>query len=110
MLNADQASVAEVAYVQVAADGSSPNLNSGVTTSRQGAGEYTVTLPAGEGQTYDLIFAQVIGQGPLGRSANVYDLSALAKKVYISAGPGAPVDSAFSLMIVRANLQGGATP
>jgi hypothetical protein len=46
----------------------------------------------------------------LGRSANVYDLSALAKKVYISAGPGAPVDSAFSLMIVRANLQGGATP
>jgi hypothetical protein len=104
MLNADQASVAEVAYVQVLADGSSPNLNSGVTTARTGTGVYTVTLPPGEGQTYDLIFVQVVGAGPRGYSTNVEDTSPTVKTVYISAGPSNPVDIAFSLQIIRSTL------
>jgi len=104
MANIDQASEAEVAYVQVAADGSSPHLNSGVTTARTGLGTYTVTLPVGEGQTYDLIFVQVIGSGALGLSTNVEDTTPLVKTVTISSAPSTPVDAAFSMQIIRSTL------
>jgi len=104
MLNADQASIAEVAYVQVNVDGSTPNLNSGVTVGHPATGEYTVTLPPGEGQTHDLIFVEIVGPGFLGLNHNVADTSPTVKTVYISNGSASPVDAPFSMTIIRSTL------
>ena len=105
MLNANSASLAEVAYAQVVGtNGSTPNLNSGVTASRVGAGSYTITLPAGQGQTHDLIFVQIMGTVPLVYSSDVDDADPNIKKVYIGSSSTTAVDADFSVIIMRSML------
>lgn len=104
MQNVTPTSEAEVAYVQVNADGSSPNLNSGVTTAKTSTGTYTVTLPAGEGQTNDLIFVQILGSGFSSLSSKVFDTSPLIKTISISDISDSPADAPFNLIISRSTL------
>lgn len=105
MLNANSASLAEVAYAQVVgATGASPNLNSGVTTARLGAGTYTVTLPTGEGQTHDLIFVQIMGTVPLFNAASVDDSNPDVKHINIGSSSTTAVDADFSVIVMRSLL------
>jgi hypothetical protein len=105
MLNANSASLATVAYAQVVgSSGASPNLNSGVTTARSGAGTYTVTLPQGEGQTHDLIFVQIMGSVPLAYSADVDDADPSIKRINIGNSSTTAVDADFSVIIMRSLL------
>jgi hypothetical protein len=105
MLNANSASLAEVAYAQViGATGLSPNLNSGVATARTGAGTYTITLPQGEGQTHDLIFVQILGTVPLLYAADVDDTDPSIKRVMIGSSATTAVDADFSVIVMRSLL------
>jgi hypothetical protein len=102
----DNAGLAVVAYGEVLADGTSPNLNSGVTTARTSAGLYTITLPANKLQSgvRDLMFVTpkgAITATPF--SHKIDDSDPAVKQVAIYGG--APLttfaDSEFSFVIFR---------
>jgi hypothetical protein len=103
----DLAGLAVVAYGEVLADGTSTNINSGVTTARTAAGQYTVTLPAGKAQsgTRDLMFVTPKVASPTGvpYSASVDDTSATVKSVAIYGGSPLATfaDCEFSFLILR---------
>jgi len=100
----DSAGLAIVAYAEVLADGTSPNTNSGVATTKTGTGRYTVTLPADKAQTNarDLIFVQPLGVAnntPV--TSRVDDTtSTTVKGIEICNGTTA-ADSAFTVLILR---------
>jgi len=102
----DSAGLAIVAYAEVAGDGTSTSTNSGVTTTRSGLGQYTVTLPANKQQagSRDLIFVTpkgTIDSTPY--SHKVDDADPADKKVAIYGGSPLATfaDSAFSILILR---------
>ncbi len=102
----DLAGLAVVAYAEVLADGTSPNVNSGVATARTAAGQYTVTLPAGKLQSgvRDLMFVTpkgTITSTPF--SHKVDDSDPAIKRVAIYGGQPLATfaDSDFSVLIVR---------
>lgn len=105
----DSAGLAFVAYAEVLADGTSPNTNSGVTTSRTATGLYTVTLDANKQQAgaRDLIFVTPKGNLGVPKSHAVDDSSAATKVVAIYGG--APIlsyaDADFSVLICRTTIQ-----
>jgi len=105
----DTAGLAFVAYAEVLADGTSPNTNSGVTTSRVATGLYNITLDANKQQSgsRDLIFVTPKGNLGVPRSTAVDDSSASVKVVAIYGG--APIlsyaDSDFSVLILRTTIQ-----
>ncbi len=102
----DSAGLAIVAYAEVASDGTSTATNSGVTTARTGAGQYTVTLPTNKTQNgaRDLIFVTpkgTITSDPY--SHKVDDSDPATKRVAIYGGSPLTsfADSAFSVLILR---------
>lgn len=102
----DSAGLAIVAYAEVAADGTSTVTNSGVTTARTAAGQYTVTLPTNKQQSgaRDLIFVTpkgTITSTPY--SHKVDDASAAVKQVAIYGGSPLATfaDADFSILILR---------
>lgn len=106
----DVAGLAIVAYAEVLADGTSPNTNSGVTTSKVGTGQYSVTLGANQQQSSarDLIFVTPKGTNlstPLSHAVND---SNPATKVIVIYG-GSPImsyaDAEFSVLILRTTIQ-----
>jgi hypothetical protein len=102
----DTAGIAIVAYAEVLADGTSPNMNSGVTTGRTSAGLYTVTLPANLGQSDARMQAIVTPKGTITGvpvSHSVDDSDPFIKQVAIYKGsPLATLaDSAFNVLIIR---------
>ena len=106
----DIAGLAVVAYGEVLADGTSPNMNSGVTTARTGAGQYTVTLPDNMRQSgiRDLMVVtpKQVSTDPTPVSHSIDDTSAAIKRVSIYRG--APLatfgDAEFSFIIFRTIL------
>jgi hypothetical protein len=99
----DSAGLAIVAYAEVVgSSGASTSTNSGVTTARVVAGQYTVTLPDANGQypDRDLIFVQVKGTGTSPVSAKVDDTDPLIKVVRTSDATTL-VDADFSILILR---------
>jgi len=113
MLNANNAPLAYVAYAQVVgADGTSPNLNSGVTTARLSTGSYTVTLPSNPaGQSLglgsspgDLIFVQPIADSPVAFAAVEDDTNQLVKHIYLGIPGTTAVDCDFNVLICRSML------
>jgi hypothetical protein len=105
----DTAGLAIVAYGEVLADGTSPNLNSGVTTGKTGTGQFTVTLPANKLQsgTRDLMFVTPkVSQtpaNPIPFSHSVDDSDSAVKKVTIYGGSPLATfaDAEFSFIIFR---------
>lgn len=106
----DIAPLAIVAYGEVLADGTSPNTNSGVTTARTGAGQYTVTLPANLAQNAarDLMIVtpKVIAPTGVPASATVDDTSATVKSVstYVGAPLATFADCQFTFIIFRTTI------
>lgn len=106
----DTAALAVVAYGEVLADGTSPSTNSGVTTARTAAGQYTVTLPAGKLQsgTKDLMFVTPKVAAPTGSpvSHSIDDTDPAVKTVALyGAAPLATfADCAFSFIIFRTTI------
>jgi len=105
----DSAALAIVAYAEVAADGTSTLINSGVVTARTSLGRYTVTLPADKAQSAarDLIF--VCPKGTIDStpySHKVDDSSATVKEIAIYGGSPLTTfaDSAFSILILRTTV------
>lgn len=99
----DSAGLAIVAYAEVLADGTSPNTNSGITTTKTATGRYQLTLPADKAQASarDLIFVQPLGVAnntPV--TSRVDDSSSTVKGVETCNGSSA-ADSAFSVLILR---------
>jgi hypothetical protein len=99
----DSAGLAIVAYAEVVgSSGASTSTNSGVTTARVVAGQYTVTLPADKAQypARDLIFVQVKGTGTGPVAAKVDDTDPAIKTVRTSDATTL-VDADFSILILR---------
>lgn len=100
----DSAGLAIVAYVEVLADGTSPNTNSGVTTAKTATGRYTITLPSdkAQGSNKDLIFIQPTGVASgVPVTSRVDDTtSQTVKSVELTNGT-TPTDNAFSAIILR---------
>lgn len=99
----DSAGLAIVAYAEVLADGTSPNTNSGVGTSKTGTGRYVVILPADKTQnaSRDLIFVQPLGVANAAAiTSRVDDSSASVKGIEICSA-ATNIDSAFSVLILR---------
>jgi hypothetical protein len=96
----DLAGLAIVAYAEVASDGTSANINCGVTTTRTGAGVYNVILPANKTQNVnrDLIFVQPHGTGQM--SATVGDSDPATKVVEMYKG-ATLADGDFDILILR---------
>lgn len=100
-----------LAYVHVNEDGTSPDLNSGVTTSTPANGVYRVNLPANLGQAASrrpLIFIQ-ISQGSTSNLLGSYYLwvNDTLLEIYIWAfggGISALTPAPFDLMILRSTL------
>ena len=105
-----------VAYALVKADGTTPDLNSGVTVTHPATGEFQITLPGDPGQQEPL----QEGQGGPGTPASpVRDLilvtpyhtpnitytvsepSAFVKQINLFTNAGAPFDASFFLLILR---------
>jgi hypothetical protein len=106
----DIAGLAIVAYGEVLADGTSPNLNSGVVTGKTGTGQFTVTLPANKQQsgTRDLMF--VCPKGTLTAtpfSHKIDDSDPAIKRVAIYGGSPLTTlaDCEFSFVIFRSIVQ-----
>lgn len=103
----DVAGLAIVAYGEVLADGTSPNMNSGVGTARTGAGQYTVTLPANKLQSGNrdimVVTPKQVSTDPTPVSHSIDDTSATIKRISIYRG--APLatfgDAEFSFIIFR---------
>jgi hypothetical protein len=102
----DIAGLAVVAYAEVSADGTSTGTNSGVTTTRTGAGQYDVVLPAtkAQSQARDLIFVTPKGAiTSVPYSHKVDDADAVTKHVAIYGGSPLATfaDADFSILILR---------
>ena len=114
------ANLAVVAYALVKADGTSPEINSGVGTTRlgPGSGYYGIILPGnptqqevlqqGQGNPItgfrqDLIFACPINGGGL-MVGTSEDAGGFVKHVQIQAGNGSAVDSDFAVVILRTTI------
>ena len=110
------ANLAVVAYALVKSDGTSPEMNSGVTTTKLGTGAYEITLPGKEaaqenlqqgqgnpstGFRQDLILACATRGGPLMVSTN--DMNEFVKSVFFADSRGA-ADSDFAFVILRSTL------
>ena len=107
------ANLALVAYAYVKSDGTSPDMNSGMTTTRLGigSGAYQVTLPGSEtvqpsstlqeGQFNDLILVTPNHGQPLMVSTG--DSSEFVKQINFS-NNSSPQDSAFAIVILRSTI------
>ena len=86
----DSAGMAIVAYGEVLADGTSPNMNSGVATARTATGQYTVTLPVNKLQSGNrdimVVTPKVIPSLGIPVSHSVDDSDPAVKKVAIYGG------------------------
>lgn len=114
-LQSDVAQLALVAYANVVgATGLSPTVNSGVGTTRTGAGQYTITLPGGttpggvviagpvEGIAASLASVTLRGTGTTPVTVTYDDTDAYNKKVYLySAATQTYADVDFSVLIFR---------
>jgi len=111
-MNFSSANLAVVAYVNVTADGHSPDTNSGVTTTRvSNPGSYEIHLPGDPAQQEPLQQAQVAGRDLLlatvkGSSSGINitaddkpNTNGLIKTVLTTTNT--PVNAAFSLVILR---------
>jgi hypothetical protein len=111
-MNFSSANLAVVAYVNVTADGYSPDTNSGVTTTRvNNPGSYEIHLPGDPTQQEPLQQAQVAGRDLLlatvkGSSSGINitaddkpNTNGLIKTVLTATNT--PVNAAFSLVILR---------
>lgn len=99
----DSAGLAIVAYAEVLADGTSPNTNSGVGTTKTATGRYAVILPSDKTQNgaRDLIFVQALGvASTVPVTSRVDDTSASVKTIEMCNGT-TTADSAFSVLILR---------
>jgi hypothetical protein len=99
-----QAALGIVAYGSVnGATGLSPDLNSGVTTSRGSTGQYTITFPPELFQpgTREITLIQIKGSEPLFHTCNVNDNFDPVKLVFIGLDAHTPVDSDFSFIVFR---------
>jgi len=96
----DSAALAIVAYVEVAADGTSAANNSGVTTSLLGTGQYSITLQANQTQQAgrDLFVVEPLGVTPLMHTVN--EISAAQKNIILSNGTTF-TSGAFNVIILR---------
>lgn len=103
----DIAGLAIVAYGEVLADGTSPNLNSGVATARTAAGQYTITLPTGKLQsgTRDLMLVTPKVLSPTGVpvSHSIDDSDVAIKRVamYVGSPLATFADCEFGFVILR---------
>lgn len=105
----DIAGLAVVAYGEVLADGTSPAMNSGVTTGRTAAGQYTVTLPANKLQSgaRDLMVVtpkvSQVPANPIPFSHSVDDADPAIKRIAIYGGTPLATfaDCEFSFIIFR---------
>jgi hypothetical protein len=99
----DSAGLAIVAYAEVLADGTSPNTNSGVGTTKTGTGRYAILLPADKTQaaSRDLIFVQALGvPNATPVTSKVEDTTPGVKYIEMTNG-STNADSAFSVLILR---------
>lgn len=102
----DAAGLSIVAYAEVLADGTSPNTNSGVTTTKLSTGLYSVILPSTKAQSgaRDLIFVTPKGTITATPFSHKVDDSSATNKLIAIYG-GAPLttfaDSDFSVWIIR---------
>ena len=116
MTNFSTANLALVAYASVKANGSSPDLNSGIKIVNVLTGVYEITLPgdpAGqaplqEGQEagQDLILATIKNTSGVTISAtDVAGTSGLVKRVYTCFSPNtSPLNADFDIFIYRSVL------
>ena len=106
------ANLAVVAYVSVKSDGSSPDTNSGVTTTWVSTGVYDIILPGDpsqqaplqEGQEAGrtLIFATVRNTSGVDISVSDVTGTSLIKRVRTTFSPtSTPADEDFDLLILR---------
>jgi hypothetical protein len=97
----DAAGLAIVAYADVASDGSSTSINSGITTSKTGTGIYNVVLPVGLTQQSgsDLVVVQALGTAQL--SPTVDNSDAATKVIRLYSG-STLTDGEFNIIIFRA--------
>lgn len=107
----DTAGMAFVAYAEILADGTSPNMNSGVVTALVGLGQYTLTLPANLGQA-DNRMQMVISpkSHPLSGVPVCYevdDTDPLIKRISMFAGTPTMTLSnhAFNVLVLRTITQ-----
>jgi hypothetical protein len=109
----DSAGLAIVAYAEVigANGATSTSVNSGVTTSKIGTGQYNVALATAIPQMgyRDLIFVQPkmasgVSVGGVVLSATVNDDDPINKKVNIGSPSASTVDSDFSILVLRTIL------
>lgn len=107
----DTAGMAFVAYAEILADGTSPNMNSGVTTGRLGTGQYTLTLPTNLGQADARMQMVITPKGhPLAGTPVSYvvdDTDPLIKRIDMMAGSPTMTlaDHAFNVLVMRTITQ-----
>ena len=97
----DQANLAVVAYAHVNSDGTSPDCNSGVTTSKTNTGIYKVTLPLNLAQSSSRIFCLVtpINGGPVAYFVSTSTVTDYGVD-FFTPGAGA-LDYAFQIVFLR---------
>ena len=119
-MNFSTANLSVVAYALVKADGSTPEMNSGVKVDHVGTGSYNITLPGDEsvqgnlplqqGQgndntgpnwRQDLILVTPTHNGPLMVSTN--DQTDFIKNVFF-ASASSPVNTDFAVVILRSTI------
>ena len=103
----DSAALAIVAYAHVAADGSSTGTNSGVLTTKQNPGLYSVSLSTVMAQECDrdLILVQPTSTASqLGAMSNVFDGGMATKLVQFSNASTTAVDTSFAIIILRTTI------
>ena len=103
----DSAALAIVAYAEVdGVKGDSTETNSGVTTTRQSLGKYSVALSTAAGQqaNRDLIFVQAksTGVGPV--MSSVDDSAMTTKLVSFATSATTAADTSFSILVLRTVL------
>ena len=119
MQNFSQAQLAVVAYAQVNGDGTSPLCNSGIATTRLGAGTYQLGLPVGSQNQLglgQLVATDLVTVTPLSASTTpttplmvmvVNNGDTNNKLVLFGSSATTAVDTSFSVIIYRSLIPGG---
>lgn len=113
-LNFSGANLAVVAYAEVEGTaGASTATNSGITTTRTALGLYLATLPTNlaQSQSRDLMFVQAKGPysstpglSAVAKMQTVDDSDPTVKAIAFFNAAGTPLDSDFSLLILRTTI------
>ena len=119
MQNFSQAHLAVVAYAQVNGDGTSPLCNSGIATTRLGAGTYQLGLPVGSQNQLglgQLAATDLVVVTPLSATTTpttplmvmvVNNTDTNNKLVLFGSSATTAVDTSFSVIIYRSLIPGG---